>query len=142
MVGSSSVVEANSKVNVISSLFPSDVLGWRSNIDNGIPNSAPDVALAMPFLVNGSTLSTTENQFSMSVLLYSKYESEIITIHNPSGLIMQQIEIYDSNTRLIKKLECQATSDFEVNVNEFGSGLYIMKLITKEGVILKSFLKS
>jgi hypothetical protein len=139
IVGSRSLPGANSKVNVIAS---ADALGWANNIDSGIPNSAPDVALALPFLINGFTLSNVENHYSSTIHLYSNDENETVSVHNPNGLLIEYIEIFDANARLIKRADYNVASDFEVAVSEFEDGIYFMRLTTSEEVILKRFFKS
>jgi hypothetical protein len=80
VVGSRSVVGANSKINVIASTFGGDVLGWGNNMDTGSPINAPDVALAIPFLINGTSLGIEENSFTQNIVLSPNPVKNVLTI--------------------------------------------------------------
>jgi Secretion system C-terminal sorting domain len=129
IVGSRSVAGANSKINVISSIFPSDVLGWGINNDIGIPNSAPDVALALPFNINGSVLNSEENYFSNNVVLFPNPANEKISISLSSGNLIQNVKIFDANMRVIKEIDSAKSTFFEVDVSDLSAGAYFVKVV-------------
>lgn len=130
VVGSRSVAGANSKINVISSIFPSDVLGWGVNNDIGIPNSAPDVALAIPFNINGSVvLNSGENDFSTGLVLFPNPTNEKFSISLQSGNLIQSVKIFDTNMRVVNEINSQNSSFLDVDVSNLSDGVYFIKVV-------------
>lgn len=129
VVGSRSVAGANSKINVISSIFPSDVLGWGVNNDIGIPNSAPDVALAIPFNINGSVLKSEENDFSSGIVMFPNPANEKLSISLSSGNLIQNIKIVDPNMRVIKEVDFVERPFLELDISNLSAGIYFIKVI-------------
>lgn len=133
VVGSRLVAGANSKINVISSIFPSDVLGWGVNNDIGIPNSAPDVALAIPFNINGAILNSDENNYSNSIILFPNPTDEKFSIYSYSGSFIQKVKIFDANMRLIKEIDLQDSTFIDVDSSSLFSGIYFVRVIDSLG---------
>lgn len=130
ILGSRLVAGANSKINVISSIFPSDVLGWGTNIDIGIPNSAPDVALAIPFNIYGTVvLNSDENDFSANVVLFPNPAYENFSISLASGSLIKNVKIFDSNMRVVKEINSNNSAFLEVDVSDLCGGIYFINVV-------------
>jgi hypothetical protein len=140
VVGSRSVAGANSKVNVIAS--SSETLGWKNNMDTGIPASAPDVALAIPFLINGSVLGVNETTFESNITLYPNPVDAIFTIVNSSTTTIENVELFDVNSRLIKRVKCNNTSQINIDATDLSTGIYLVKIISDKSAVIKKIIKN
>lgn len=142
VVGSRSVTGANSKINVIASFFPSDVLGWGSNTDIGIPNSAPDVALALPFIVNGtSSLDFYSHTNESSILLAPNPVKERLIIVSKPEVLINLIEIIDLNSRIVNSVTVPQSVDCFLNLDQLSKGLYWAKVFTNQGIYTQKIIK-
>lgn len=142
IIGSRGPVGANAKMNIIASSSPSDVLGWKSNImDVGSPNSAPDIAQEIPFLINGSiVLGLNENEYNSFVKVAPNPVKNNFIISISNKIQVHQMELYDICGRLIKVQEVNSES-VEVNIGDLKSGNYILKLKTEDSIISKIIVK-
>lgn len=129
VVGSRSVAGANSKINVIASFFPSDVLGWGTNTDIGIPNSAPDVALALPFIVNGtSTLSLEDYTNTDEVTIAPNPVSGFLNLSSANDIM--SIEVYNL---LGQQVLINETNDNDkIDVSQLKPGTYLVKVVSED----------
>lgn len=128
VVGSRSVAGANSKINVIASFFPSDVLGWGTNTDIGIPNSAPDVALALPFIVNGtSTLSLEDYVYKDEVTIAPNPVSGFLNLSSANDIM--SIEIYNMLGQQVLIKEINKT-EVKIDVSQLKQGTYLIKVLS------------
>lgn len=128
VVGSRSVAGANSKINVIASFFPSDVLGWGTNTDIGIPNSAPDVALALPFIVNGtSTLSLEDYVYTDEVTIAPNPVSGFLNLSSANDVL--SIEIYNLLGQQVLIKEINETND-KIDVSQLKPGTYLVNVVS------------
>lgn len=128
VVGSRLVAGANSKINVIASFFSSDVLGWGTNTDIGIPNSAPDVALALPFIVNGtSTLSLEDYVYKDEVTIAPNPVSGFLNLSSANDIM--SIEIYNMLGQQILIKEINKT-EVKIDVSQLKQGTYLIKVLS------------
>ncbi|MBN8640370.1 MAG: T9SS type A sorting domain-containing protein [Flavobacteriales bacterium] len=128
VVGSRSVAGANSKINVIASFFPSDVLGWGTNTDIGIPNSAPDVALALPFIVNGtSTLSLEDYVYKDEVTIAPNPVIDFLNLSSANDIM--SIEIYNMLGQQVLIKEINKT-EVKIDVSQLKQGTYLIKVLS------------
>ncbi len=128
VVGSRSVAGANSKINVIASFFPSDVLGWGTNTDIGIPNSAPDVALALPFIVNGtSSLSVDDYAFKDEITLAPNPVKDGFNLSSEHTIL--SIEVYSmlGQQVFVKNINAKQS---QVDISQLKSGTYFVKVVS------------
>lgn len=128
VIGSRSVAGANSKINVIASFFPSDVLGWGTNTDIGIPNSAPDVALALPFIVNGtSTLSLEDYVYTDEVTIAPNPISNFLNLSSANDIM--RVELYNLLGQQVLIKHINTTQD-QIDVSQLTSGTYWVKVVS------------
>lgn len=129
IVGSRGKVGANAKIHVVASTFPSDVIGWSTNIlDSGTPTTAPDVAQDLPFNINGTTLGIdtfnldTSISFSPNpVIDYLKLKS-IEKIKNTLVYnVLGQIVLNTNFNNL----------EVELDLSILNSGSYFLKITTE-----------
>jgi Secretion system C-terminal sorting domain len=128
VVGSRSVAGANSKINVIASFFPSDVLGWGTNTDIGIPNSAPDVALALPFIVNGtSTLSLDDYAYTSVVIIAPNPVRDVLNVSSANDIM--SIELYSMLGQQVLIKQINKNQD-QIDVSQLHPGTYLVKVVS------------
>lgn len=142
VLGSRTVAGANSKINVIASFFPSDVLGWGNNLDSGIPTSAPDVTLALPFLVNGtSSLNADSYDYDKAILLAPNPVKDNLTIMAKPDLLINSIEVLDLNSRLLSTDNVSQSVDCQLDLGWLPEGLYWVKIFTNQGTYIQKIIK-
>ena len=143
LVGSRGVAGANAKINVVASTFPSDVLGWSANlVDSGTPTSAPDVAQDLPFVINGNaTLKIKENSLESKIVLYPNPVKNNVKISFLNEIEITSIQLYDVSSRLIKSYKVNNESELELNTEDLKLGYYFLKLYSKDGIVIKNFIK-
>ncbi len=137
VVGSRAVSGANSKINVIASTFPSDVLGWANNIDGGIPTNAPDVALALPFSVLGTTLGNAELSDESQIKVYPNPTSDSFFISNLSN--PATIEITDLSGRQVLK---QSYNSQGIAISDLQHGTYIVLIKSENRTTVVQLIKN
>jgi hypothetical protein len=129
----------NAKQNFVANTTPGTILGWANIKDLGDPGTAADVAQDLPFLINGNvTLSTSENDFSSSVVVYPNPVKSILTINNSSNNQVDSASIYDVTGRKVLFLDKIYSS---IDVSELSSGNYILKIKSGELIAIKRFIK-
>jgi hypothetical protein len=138
--GSRGLVGWNAKQNFVANTIPETVLGWNDIIDIGDPETAPDVAQDLPFIINGTvtTLSTIENDFSSTVLIYPNPVKSNFNITMSESAMIDSVEIYDMSGRIIKSID---NTDTSVNVSELAVGNYILKVKSGSSMAIKKFSK-
>ena len=132
----------NSQINTIASTFSNPILGWANSIDVGFPNTALDYNQAMPFSVNGSinSLSTYETYIDKNVLLSPNPVKDVLRYLVSAETIVNSYMIVNLYGETIEN-KSQADSKSEINLSRFSSGIYILKLFTDKGIIIKKFVK-
>lgn len=142
VVGSRLVSGANSKINVISSFFPSDVLGWGTNSDGGIPTSAPDVPLAIPFEINGtSSLSSNNFEYIKAINLAPNPVNDVLFITSNTDLLIQSIEVLDLESRLVICVNSLQSNGYELDLGKLKAGVYCIKIFTNQGNTVHKIIK-
>jgi Secretion system C-terminal sorting domain len=129
VLGSRLVAGANSKINVIASFFPSDVLGWGTNTDIGIPNSAPDVALALPFVVNGALLSVDDFAHADEVIIAPNPTKDILNLSSTNAIL--RIEVYNMLGQQVVYKDVNSNQN-QVDISQLNSGTYMVKVVLDE----------
>ena len=55
---------------------------------------------------------------------------------------MTMLMIYDMKGQLQKEIECPENAEFNFSCEDYDSGIYILKVITTEGVSSAKFIKN
>lgn len=138
--GTRTAIGWNAKQNFVANTIPEIVLGWANVIDTGDPDTAADVPQDLPFSINGtiSNLSTLENDFSASVQVYPNPTKNTLNISNQNNTAWNSITIFDQSGRKLKSITADETN---IDVSEFASGNYILKINFDDATIVKRFIK-
>lgn len=130
----------NAKQNFVANTIPEVVLGWANVIDTGDPDTATDVPQDLPFAVNGtiSNLNTLENDFSALVHVYPSPTQNTLNISNQNNAAWNSITVFDQSGRKLKSINAAETY---IDVSEFATGNYILKISFDDATIVKRFIK-
>ena len=72
---------------------------------------------------------------------------DIIVLNNnnqitiKSSVTMKTLTVYDMEGRLLEKIECPQLKEFTFSCEDYTPGIYILKVLTTEGVISNKFIK-
>lgn len=140
VAGSRALAGWNAKQNFVANTTPGTVLGWADVIDVGDPGTAADVPQDLPFYVNGTlvNLSTSENDFAALVQVYPNPAKNILHIANQNNTLWNSITIFDQAGRTLKNSTDAGT---EIDVSEFATGNYILKINFDDATVVKRFVK-
>lgn len=109
---------------------------WANLTDGGSLNT-----LAAPFELNGTVLGIDSKEFSSNITLYPNPANNLITISDGTKSSDGLVEIYDITGRMVKTLNSSFDSDVAIDISNFSSGNYILKLKSENGIAVKKFLK-
>lgn len=107
------------RTNALKELWDRRLLSSNKNL-----NSSEEGALSIypnPISINGSNVKTG----ILNLVLEMPYN-------------FQEVEIFDLDLRIVKRLKSYQTNKMEINVHEFSTGIYFVKVICTEG---KTFTK-
>ena len=86
-------------------------------------------------------LGTSDLNFEGNdILLFPNPAQSIITIRNPNSTI-KSIELYDLEGRILRKEEVNKT-DLDIELSNYQSGTYIIKIKTNNGTVFRKFIKN
>ncbi|MBP0902877.1 T9SS type A sorting domain-containing protein [Mariniflexile gromovii] len=89
-------------------------------------------------IVEGSTLSITQNDFKEQVLLYPNPTTKDFGIKVFNGVTVKKIVVYSATGKQLFK----QTKDFEnIQISSYTSGLYFVEIETSKGVLHKKVIK-
>lgn len=132
VLGSRGAAAANAKQLTVSTST------WGTVVDLGNPATAPDFPQDIPFLINENTLSIQENNLQASISVHPNPLKNFAFISNTSSAQINSAEILDLNGRLIKK---DLVVDSQITVSNLQTGMYLLKLITDKGIVIKKIIK-
>ena len=131
VVGSRTVAGWNAKqLNVTANT-------WADVLDSGNPATAPDAPQDFPFDINGTVLSTNQNDFDAKVSLSPNPVKDILTVSVPTGVVINKAVIYDLNGKFVKEVNANTT----INVSDLAVGKYVLKITSDNGEVAKKFIK-
>lgn len=113
---------------------------WVSLVDDGIPTTAPDVPVDIPFIITytSATLGTNEvMQYDNRIQVYPNPVKNIFKINNPGKLQINSVEIMDATGRVVKVLK----GSEEYNVSDLPKGNYILKILNNENPKITKLIK-
>ncbi|NQX78269.1 M36 family metallopeptidase [Gilvibacter sp.] len=87
-------------------------------------------------------LSVDEFGIDNVITLYPNPSQGDLTLRNRSTAIVEDVNLYDVNGRLIKRLNVQGVgAEIQFNLNDVASGLYFVQIITDQGQTVKRVVK-
>ena len=85
-----------------------------------------------------STLSIDDNIIEKDITLYPNPATNQVTIRTKSAEVIR-VELYSTLGALVKKV---SNNKAPINIEEISSGLYLVKIYTEKGIVIKRFLKN
>ena len=67
--------------------------------------------------------------------------TNLITVKNSENIGIEQIEVFDSSGKSVKKQSFANESQIQIDMSTFESGIYLMNIITKEGMTVEKVVK-
>jgi Secretion system C-terminal sorting domain len=140
IVGSRGAVGANAKIHVVASTYPSDVIGWSTNIlDSGIPTSAPDVAQDLPFKINGGATLQVDNFNQNSFQVSPNPVVDYLNIKSNESI--KSISIYTLLGQLINEKDYNDVA-IQMDLSFLNSGNYFVKITSENNQKTLKIIKS
>jgi len=78
-----------------------------------------------------------ENDLTGNVLLYPNPSHSHITISSTNDNLIQDIQIMNLTGKIVRQTVNIAKSEAEINISDIASGLYIVRILLKKGIVSK-----
>ena len=82
-------------------------------------------------------LNSIEQDSALDIIVLNNNNQ--ITVKSP--VTMKMLTVYDMEGRLLEKIECPQLKQFTFSCESYTPGIYILKVLTTEGVISNKFIK-
>lgn len=112
---------------------------WSAVIDDGLPTTAPDVTVDMPFVITYTSVLGTDEvmQYDNRIQVYPNPVKESFKINNPGKINISIVEIMDVSGKLVRTLK--GAEDY--NVSDLPKGNYILKIKSDETTKITKMIK-
>ncbi|KAF2519301.1 T9SS type A sorting domain-containing protein [Flavobacterium salilacus subsp. salilacus] len=100
---------------------------------------------ATSYNIDNVIISTTldaNNVISSSFSVYPNPADEIVNISSPDNTFINGYEIMDYNGRVVKSESVNNVIDLQVNIANLASGIYIMRVSSDKGNLIKKIVKN
>jgi hypothetical protein len=104
----------------------------------GSPNL---IAFAEVAFSGVATLGVNDNVLEQFVSVYPNPALDVVTISNGTDVMINTIEIYDMNGRLVNQLKVDSNSDQTINVSELTTGMYLINITSDQATVVKRLIK-
>lgn len=74
-------------------------------------------------------------------MIYPNPAVDVITISNNENIKMEEINFFDINGKLVKNIKVNDEEEINVDVSKLNSGLYLVYISTREGVMINKIQK-
>ena len=91
-----------------------------------------------------SVLGTQEVGIDISsVALYPNPAKDVVTLHNPQSVVVEQAVIYDLNGKLVRTFDLrgQGTQNYTLDVSTLQMATYLVVIQTEKGTVTKQLIK-
>ncbi len=112
---------------------------YNFGFHNNSPIGATQTYLFFDSL-NISSVLSTNNYLLSKFNVYPNPATNVINFSNNANAIVSSVEMSDLNGRVIKSVKVNATEG-QISVNDLAIGVYMMKIITDQGVAIKKIVK-
>ncbi len=112
----------------------------------GTGNTASSIALFDNYNV---TASATDTLLSNDVFtpvtnnfkVYPIPSNKSVTVSNSNQANINQIMVSDINGRIVKDIKFQKVSEANVDISDLNTGVYLMKVISEQGTVIRKIIK-
>lgn len=141
-------------IGIFSIVMEEHVIGRYSGLPVDFEFEVLNVRMVDPMLdliptvpsISEFYILTTDNSSPIilqesNLTVYPNPASDIATIYS-ENLEINQLDIIDISGRRVRTLQLTNENLIEMQVNDLPEGIYILKFITKEGILLRKFMVS
>lgn len=93
------------------------------------------------FTVTATTLGVNDN-FNKKFSMYPNPASSVISISNLDKIAVNSVSIADLNGRIMKTVELGGVDTADITVSDIATGVYLVNIVTSEGIATKKFIKN
>jgi len=108
--------------------------------------------VSVPFLVTGvefdpnrhiisrnsiATLSNNSFEWEESIVLYPNPSNDLVSIEMPTNISIEKVSFYNALGQNVMDSEGQS-----INISSIANGVYLVEILTNEGIIHKNFIKN
>ena len=86
------------------------------------------------------TVSIDRYQLEQAISLYPNPSEQYVNVYCKNGVIISQIEVYDTYGRLLIHSEA-IENPKRLNISGLAAGMYLMRVVTDRGVVTKTFIR-
>lgn len=113
----------------------------------GTGNTVSSIALFDNYMVTASATDTllASNTFTPAVSDFKVYpipSNKNVTVSNTTQANINQILVSDINGRIVKDIKFQNVSEANVDIADLNSGVYLMKVISEQGTVIRKIIKN
>lgn len=106
---------------------------FRYYVTDGGPSGDNSNIIAVDDFSVDRTLGTNEF-FKSNISMYPNPVNDVINIDNISDIVLNSAKVTDINGRTVKEINLKGVSNTQINIGEFQSGIYFLKVNTNQGV--------
>lgn len=121
-----------SEIDYLHTAGTGNTLSVTSRFDNLLA-----IAAATENLLGSSDFNLASSKFSVT----PTPANDFINISNTDNILVSAISITDLNGRVVKLNSYSNVSDFQVNVSDLASGIYMMNITSDKGSVTKKIVK-
>ncbi|MBS7786820.1 T9SS type A sorting domain-containing protein [Flavobacterium sp. CYK-55] len=126
--------EAPDELNILVAAGTGNTVSSVALFDNyNVTASATDTLLA-----NDVFMPVTSNDFK----IYPIPANNNIMVSNSANVEINQIQVSDINGRIIKDIKVKNTSEANIDISNLNSGVYLIKVISTEGAMIRKIIKN
>ncbi len=86
-------------------------------------------------------LGTSENTLDSKFSVFPNPTASVLNISNSIDAAIQKIELSDLNGRSIKNINISNVTETQVNISDISQGVYMLKITTDQGSLVKKIVK-
>ena len=72
-------------------------------------------------------------------MVYPNPTNGMLQVHANGGHVLEQVLVYNMSGQKVFETANLGTNDIQINTAPFGNGMYVLRAITKEGMVQKKF---
>lgn len=103
-------------------------------------NGCSEYSISLPINVSLATGIVTLSKDQVEVAVYPNPSSSVITIDNKSNNVqMENVMVFNAMGAMVYQHKADNGKQHQLNVNQFASGIYSVRVLTDKGYIIRKF---
>jgi len=79
------------------------------------------------------------NFMPSELIVYPNPTDGLLQVHSNGGHVLEQVIVFNMSGQKVFETASLGTNDIQINTRNFGNGMYVLRAITKEGMVQKKF---